>query len=79
MKKKEGKEKVIKGREMWAAIVNGLRILFAPVNSSEVDNHAGDGWNGRGSRQKPCLSAIGATLFWWLMSVFLGLLISRLH
>ncbi|HHD63122.1 MAG TPA: hypothetical protein ENK96_01885 [Desulfobulbaceae bacterium] len=70
----------MKEKESGAAIVDGLRILFVPVNSNDdVDNHADDGWNGRALRRKPCLSTIGATLFWWLMSVLLGLLVSRLH
>ncbi|HHB76960.1 MAG TPA: hypothetical protein ENK84_10540 [Desulfobulbus sp.] len=69
----------MKEKESGAAIVDGLRILFVPVNSSDVDSHAGNGWTARASQRKPCLSTIGATLFWWLMSVLLGLLVSRLH
>jgi len=70
---------MIKEKKTGAVLVDGLRLLLTPVGSSDADNHYDDKWAGRIPRRKPCLSAIVAGLFWWLMSVLLGLLISRLH
>ena len=65
-------------RKSGAAIRDGLRMLFRPVDSSGADNHNDERANGS-SYQNSRLSFIGAGIFWWLMSVILGLLISRLH
>ncbi len=69
----------MKKRELGVVLMDGLRVLFTPVGSSDADRRENDGWFVRTTRQKPCLSTIAAGLFWWLISVILGLLISRLH
>ncbi len=53
-------------------------MLLQPVDSSGDDSHNDKGANAS-SYRNPRLSSIGPGLFWWLMSVLLGLLISRLH
>ncbi len=53
-------------------------MLLKPVDSSGNDSHNDEGAN-ESSYRNSRLSSIGPGLFWWLMSVLLGLLISRLH
>ncbi len=69
----------MKKKKSGVALMNGLRFLLAPVDSVDTDRSKNDGWFARTTRQKSCPSTIAAGVFWWLMSVILGLLISRLH
>ncbi len=68
----------VKERKSGIALRDRLRMLLKPVDSSGADRHD-DGWANASSYRNPRLSSIGPGLFWWLMSVLLGLLVSRLH
>lgn len=68
----------MKKRKSGIALRDRLRMLLQPVDSSGDDSHNDKGANAS-SYRNPRLSSIGPGLFWWLMSVLLALLISRLH
>ena len=68
----------MKERISVIALRDSLWMLLKPVDSSGNDSHNDEGAN-ESSYRNSRLSSIGPGLFWWLMSVLLGLLISRLH